>query len=327
MNKLNILVTDAGSTTALSVMKGLRLVNVNKYKIIGTDINQSHEVPASIFCNSFYNVPNFKSENFIEQLIKICKKEKVNLIIPIVDKEVEKITKYKEKFKAIGTEIIASDQKAVRNCNDKLKTYLILKQNEITTPKTFLISEIDKIISKNKSFFIKPRSGVSSKDCFKINSLKDVVVIAKMIEDPILQEFIEGDKYVIDVINDKRCKNIVSIPRLEICSKAGIGTKAVIVEDKALSELGKIVSELMEIKGPANIEVIKKNNKLSVIEINPRFSAGSILTANAGVNIFSLSVDIFLGKKIKNDRLKVRNKLSMIRYWNEVYFAKKQRVN
>ena len=54
-NQVNILITGIGSTTAISVVKGLRQQKEISTKIVGVDINHRNEIAGSRFCDIFYS--------------------------------------------------------------------------------------------------------------------------------------------------------------------------------------------------------------------------------------------------------------------------------
>src|SRR3989339_1491024 len=285
MMKINILITAIGCNNSISVMKGLKLLKKERFKIIGTDIYDQNEIPGVIFCDKVYKVPTYNNKAFIDVLLEICKKEKIFFLIPIVDQEVEIISKYKDKFEKLGVRVCCSNYKTNNICNDKYKTYVYLKGKNIVTPRVYLPNEIDEIKKILPPYFIKPRKGRSSMDCYKANSFKELEVFLKKVKDPIIQEVLKGEQYVIDVINDLEGRNLVSIPRHEILAKAGIGVKAKTIRDLKLIQYGQKISEAIGINGTANIEVFKDKEKISLIEINPRFSAGAIISIISGINI------------------------------------------
>ena len=318
--KINVMITGMGSTTALSVIKGLRLSKIYEYKITGTDIYNKSEIAGATFCDKIYKVPLATNNFYISELIKICKKENVNLLIPIIDQEVEKIAKHMTLFRQNNIIVCSSSYETVKNCNDKYKTYLFLKNKGIETNEVYLQKNLKKIANSNGPFFIKPRRGCSSINCYSADNLKELKIILKKIKNPIIQRLLSGKQYVIDIINDLNGKNLIAIPRYEISSKAGIGVKAKTVKNEKLILYGKKISETLQIKGTANIEVFACRNRISLIEVNPRFSAGSILSIAAGVNIPDIVIDLFLNKHITKKRLLWKKNIYMTRYWQEIFF-------
>ncbi len=320
---INILITAIGCNMAISVIKALRLSKRYKYKIVGADIHRSFEVGGSSLCDRHYKILPAKNKAYIGNLIKICKKEKIKVLIPILDEEVEKISLNKNIFESRGIKTCASSHNTVLACNDKYKTYQVLKEKGVEVPRVDLAKRSARlVVGLQYPIFIKPRKGASSRDCFRANNRDEAKIFFKRIKDPVVQPYLTGQHCVIDVVNDLSGKNLVSIPRYEFSAKAGIGVKAKIVRDISLIKYGKLISESLNIKGAANIELFKKNNQIKLIEINPRFSAGTILSAISGVNMPEITIDLFRGKKIDAKRLKWKAGYYMSRYWQEVFSFK-----
>lgn len=314
-----ILITAMGCNTSISIAKSLRRSESYEYRIIGVDMAPLHEMAGSVWCDEYYQVTSYKDENYIKTLIDIAQKENADFLMSVMDIEMEKLSANNDIFKKNGIQLCLPDHNVIVLCNDKYETNKFLTTKGVRVPATYTPTEFGALSSKQFPFFIKPRKGVSSIDCYNGKNEEELNIFLERTEDPIIQEFIGGDQYVIDVINNLDGENIVAIPRREISSKAGIGVKAITVKDEDLIEYGIKVSELLGIKGVANIEVFKKGSEIILIEVNPRFSAGSIVSCVAGVNIPEIVVGIFAGEKIELERLEWRANIYMTRYWQEVF--------
>lgn len=318
---INVLISAVGCTTSISVIKALKLSKNCSYTIVGTDVLDKKEVAGSIFCNKYYVVPPIDNKDYISKLLTVCKDEKINVLIPILDHDVETISKNKREFEDCGIKVCTSDYETVLNCNDKYRTYDFLKSKNIKVPRVLLKDEIlTRKSDLSYPLFVKPKNGISSIDCYKVNNESELTAFLYKIKNPIIQEYIEGQHCVIDVVNDLNGKNLLAIPRLEFGSKAGVGVKAEIVNDKSLIKYGKMISEVLNIKGVANIEVFKKNNEIKFIEINPRFSAGVILSVISGVNVPEIVINLFMNKSMDVKMFKWQEGYYMTRYWQEAYF-------
>ena len=76
--KLNILVTAAGSAIGQGIIKSLKLSGLD-FNLITTDIQ-----PYAIGLyrgNTSYIIPLAKEENYINEIIKICNKEKIDVVL------------------------------------------------------------------------------------------------------------------------------------------------------------------------------------------------------------------------------------------------------
>lgn len=315
---ITVLVTSIGSTTAISAAKALRK-GKETYRIVGTDIYPSSEIPGTIFCDAIYQVPRYDSPDYIAQIIEICKKEKVEFIIPILDQEVEMIAKEKEMLLNEGVTACVSDYKTVQTCNDKLATFEYFNKRNINTPRVYLPKE-KQMFFLRFPLFMKPRRGVSSKDCYTVNNQEEYEVLVQRIDEPIIQQQLSGKQYVIDVVNDTQSNNITAVVRHEISAKSGLGVKAVTALNEQLRAYAVMIAEKIKIQGAANVEVFVDGDKISLIEINPRLSAGSIISTAAGINIAELTIEAFSGKPHIQAPRTYKEGVYMTRYWEEVFY-------
>jgi carbamoyl-phosphate synthase large subunit len=115
---------------------------------------------------------------------------------------------------------------------------------------------------------------------------KELIFFLEYLDDPIVQEFIQGDEYTIDVLVDFLGKVQCAVPRLRIETRAGEVSKAITINDKDIIDWSYRVTELMSgVIGCVTLQCFKqKNGELKFIEINPRFGGGFPLTAAAGAN-------------------------------------------
>jgi carbamoyl-phosphate synthase large subunit len=167
--------------------------------------------------------------------------------------------------------------------------------------------------------FIKPRDGVSNQHAYMAHTPEELKIFLARVPNPIIEEYIVGDHFNIDTLNDLRGHNLIAIPRQDFAQATGLSTKAQVVSSSELVAFGADVSEKFGIIGAANVEVFVRNGQILFSEINPRLSAGCVLSVVAGVNIPELHVDVFENRPISADKLKWREGTYMTRYWEEVY--------
>ncbi len=315
---VRVLVSAVGSTTALSAIKGFRRGTLPVY-ILGTDSNSHDTVAGSVFCDAFERVPLFHSDEYIPKMLEVCEKHKIQVIVPIVDEEVLLLSQNKAAFLEKGIHIVASSHETVLNCNDKLKTYQALLAQGVETTPTWLLEEVE-ASSVIFPLFSKPRKGLSSRGISLISTVEELQSLRSKSSDCVVQPYYPGTLYVVDVLNTTDGKNIFALPRIEHESKSGVGVKSTTTHNDTLTMISREVSEALGICGPANIEFIQtEDGEFHFIEINPRFSAGSILSTVAGVNIHQQALELFLGKD-RNEALEFLSGVTMTRYWQEVYY-------
>lgn len=281
--ELNVLFSSVGRRVEL--VKAFREASNElkiKSKLIGVDMDEL--APALNFVDKKYKVPKLSSEEFIPQIIEICKKENVAIIIPTLDTELSLYSKNKELIQnECGAKVMVSDENVISIIRNKVKTYEFLKENNFSVPK--LIKEKD-VQDKEYKFplFIKPLDGSSSINNFKINNERELEFFKEYVSNPMIQEFSEGQEYCVDVFCDFKGNVITVVPKIRIAHRGGEITKAKIVKDRELIEIGKKLANLLKPCGEINFDCIKTENGVDIIEINGRFAGGSPISFKSGAN-------------------------------------------
>lgn len=322
MKKIKVLITGVGSTTALSVIKGLRKQKEFDVLIVGTDINEENNIAGSNFCDKFFKVPPaVEEEDYIGTLVDIINSESIDLLIPIIDIELEVIARNRDIIER-STYLLLSSYDAIMICNDKFRIYKFFNTLGIPTLKTILVddfSNVKNLLAQSSMDFpliVKPRKGVSSRDIYEVQNEEELFVIKK-VKDAMIQEKGNGQEYTIDVFCDGK-KLIATVPRKRTETRVGISYKGQTEKDEKLINYAKKIAEILNIKGPANIQCFKNGDEVKFFEINPRFSGSLPLTIAAGVNTPLLALKMSTGEELKLvEDFKI---VKMCRYWGEVFY-------
>jgi len=225
MRDITVLVTGVGATTGISVIKGFRQQEEFRVRIVGTDINPRDMIAGSAFCDIFYTVPLAVDDAYIPVMLDICKKEGVQVLIPIVDPELLVLAEKKNAFAQLGVKVVVSDPKTVRICNDKYATFDFLKHNDVPTPETRLMDKITDPKALSYPVFVKPRDGVSSVNAFRIDSPEEFMRVKGRVPNLVVQEHLRGEEYTTDVLADFEGHVFAVVPRRRMQTKAGISYK------------------------------------------------------------------------------------------------------
>ena len=63
-------------------------------------------------CDAYYSVPRGDDPNYIDTLLEICRKEKVDVLLPIMSVELNALAANREKFEKEGTHVSVLMKKA-----------------------------------------------------------------------------------------------------------------------------------------------------------------------------------------------------------------------
>jgi len=300
------------------VIKALREQKKIKLSLIAVDMNP---LAAGFFmADKYYVVPKADATDFIPTILKICKEEKIKIIIPTFSYELPFFAKNKEIFEKEKIKMAIPSYKNYLITEDKIKTYGYFKKQEIPFPKIYSKKEIKE---KKVKFpvIIKPIKGSGSKEVTRINNWKDLIFFTNYFQNSIVQEFVEGQEYTVDGVSNLKGKMIAASPRIRLETKGGLAVKSITIFDSQIVNYTKKIVEGLNIIGPFNAQCFKKGKIIKFIEVNSRFPSGGLpLTVKAGLNIPLIIIKFLLGKKIEKPRIK--ENIIMTRYWDAIIIKK-----
>jgi carbamoyl-phosphate synthase large subunit len=317
-----------------SIGKRVQLIKYLKKSCTVIGVDAGNMAPAIDFVDKFYKIPRIMDKEYVSSLIDICRKEKVNMLIPLHEYEFYKLCNNRDKFEEVGTTLLLSSKNIIDICQDKLNTYDFFSMKGIGSPKTYSKEEILFIIDHNIDhmnfpFIVKPVSGMGSMDVYKVDNVDELKFFVEYVKNPIVQEYVEGKEYTVDVLCDLKGIPISVVPRERLEVRNGEVSKSrTVMDNPIIEETCRVVSCLSKFKaaggdcsviGPYTIQCrVDNSGNIKFIEINPRFGGGVPLTFEAGVDYgkyFSMMAE---GKEIQPIIGKFKE-ITMLRYDEAVF--------
>lgn len=296
MSPFDILFTSAGRRVALlqsfkQAFHDLGLAG----KIVVTDLKNN--APATFIADAREQVPNVTHPNYVTTLQDICKKYRIKLLIPLIDTELHILSLHKQDFEAIGVTVLVSSYETNEICFDKRNTYNFFKNMGIQTPEILNAEEILADTEARYPFLIKPVDGSCSVGVTKVKNARELEFFKDYIPNAILQEFVVGEEYTLDILVDFQGKVRCVVPRLRLETRAGEISKGVTIKNSALIAAGKKVAEYLPgARGCITAQCfLTPDRQIKFIEINPRFGGGFPLSFQAGANFPRWIIEMMLG--------------------------------
>ena len=255
---------------------------------------------------------NSKSvEGFIKDVLFICKKEKIDLIYPTDDFTVYILSKNQERFAQLGVKIPVLPITLLRQVVDKYKIIELAKSNNITCPKTILISDIadlDRGISQLglplilKRRFSSGSRGIRFIDEDNRGSIKSSLG-GNIQNNYILQEFIPGKEMVyVRIYMDRAHRPAVESyvrskrPELRIFQGKGISEET-ILPPEIVDKVKEFFAHLRYVGyGHVQFKTDARDNTLKLLELNPRISQGTWAEMSLGFNAPFVNYNLFYGE-------------------------------
>ncbi|QZE12874.1 ATP-grasp domain-containing protein [Halosquirtibacter laminarini] len=314
---MNILISSAGRRVSL-VRAFMNEMKALGGAVIATDMNPKFSSACQVADRSF-EVPRVTSDKFVASLLKICKDNNVSIVIPTIDTELNILADNRERFKAIGVDVIVSSVDIIRQCRDKRKTHQLFSHLGISFAKEFAhdVPEFP--------LFIKPIDGSCSKDLYFIEKPNDLTQSLIENEKLMFLEYIDPKRYkefTLDLYftKDSHLKCVVPRERIEV--RSGEINKGVTRRNFLVDYVKERMSLVPGMIGCITLQLFynEKNNDVVGIEINPRFGGGYPLSYAAGANYPKWIIDEYLnGKSLSSPYYdEWEDNLLMLRYDDEI---------
>lgn len=314
---MNIIITSAGQRVSLIKSFQFELKKIfPESKVFTTDLNPAL-APACHISDGYFQIPKVTAESYIDDLIKVCINNDINLIIPTIDTELLTLSNNEQKFKLNNIFPLVSDYEFIQKCRDKRLTNQLFEENNIEVPTQYTLNNLEFPV------FVKPCDGSLSKGIFIANSQDDITQEHRQNEKLMYMELIsndEFDEFTVDCYYDKNSTLKCVVPRQRLVVRAGEVNKAATRNNIIVEHFFNNIAQLKGARGCLTIQVFlhKEQPIIKGIEINPRFGGGYPLTYLSGANYSKWVLEEYLFDKEIRVYKSWEQDLLMLRYDAEV---------
>jgi carbamoyl-phosphate synthase large subunit len=292
---VNVLVTAGSRRVPLvqafrTALRGLGLPG----SVIVSDVNPLS--PAVHVADRAYRVPMSDDPSYVDEVRAICVAEGVRLLVPTIDDELPIFGAARERFAADGVLVACSPEPTNSLCNDKLMTCRHLRHAGVPAAASWRPAELPP--AQALPLFIKPRTGRGAVGAFPVRTRRELEFFSEYVADPIVQEYLDGPEFTIDVLCNLEGAPLSIVPRERVVIRAGVIDRGRTVADGPLVDLARDVCSAIPFAGPLNIQCRMRDGHPVVFEINPRFSGGIPLTIQAGADFPEMLLRLALGRRV-----------------------------
>ena len=317
--ELNILFTCIGRRVNLvqAFRKAMNELNITG-KIIATDITLTS--PAYHLADMGLLVPNAQRIEYVPAICEIVKKHRIGLLVPMTDLDLRSLARHKDKFTELGCCVMVGTEEIITLCRDKTRINHTISKAGLSAIRTLKLEEFLK--TPFYPCFVKPISGSAGVGAGVIRNEKELRAHVMVFgERMIVQEYIPGQEYTIDVYRSRDGKVRCVIPRQRLQVRSGEVEKGLTVKDEELLRSGKQLGEaLTGIWGVFCCQCRRSGTgPAKFFEINPRFGGGAPLSIAAGANLPLYLLQEVLGLPITAEFGNFTDRLLMLRYDEAVY--------
>lgn len=312
--KLKVMRTGAGSPPSCGV--------INALLAEGCDVVTADADPMSFGLYRYPPgevIPLAANPDFIPAVMKICRKHKINVIIPTVDEELPVFAAATDDFRKKGINVVVSELKTIETFTSKMNAFRAFRECGVRNPKTSLNPDEIK-----GSILTKPNKGRGGAGVANFRNAPE----AKTKKGYIFQEKITGTEYTTDALCDFDGRLLCGAVRERLQTESGIAIKSRIVGGLIAKEIWADVEKIagvFKFKGPFNVQCIRTaSGENKFFDLNPRYAGTVALSIAAGVPMVRNLVRLLCGETVEPTGL-VTKELFMFRYWSETYVEKGRR--
>lgn len=278
--------------------------------------------PAIYEADRYYIVPPITDPKYVDLILSICKDEKIDGVLSLIDPELSLLAANEDRFKAIGTRVIGSSYNLCEMSLDKMQMYIWLKEHHYNCAKSWMDrEEFYKAVGNGEvsyPVFLKPYRGSASTNISKAFDKETIDLLFAREKDLMIQEFLDGQEIGADVYIDMISGQVVSIfTKKKIKMRAGETDKAVSFKDPVLFELIERFVGEAGYRGQIDIDIFDIDGKYYISEVNPRFGGGYPHAYESGCNHMNMILNNLKGLPNEKNIGDYEDDIYMMKY-NEV---------
>ena len=287
-------------------------------KLIATDITMAssafHAADLGLL------VPPIGHADYVTSLLKIVEKHQVKLLVPLTDLDLRSLAHHREQFQDIGCTVMVASEQVVSLCRDKKRTNAMLDEAGLATIKTLSLDEFEAM--PFYPCFVKPVQGSAGVGGARIANDKELRAhVATFGELLIVQEYVPGREFTMDVYRTRDGQVPCVVPRQRLQVRSGEVEHAITVNDETLIQLTVRLSQFLgDLWGVFCCQCRRDDDgRVRFFEINPRFGGGVPLSIAAGADLPFYLLEELLGRPVSAKLGQFADHLLMLRYDEAVF--------
>ncbi|HXP18909.1 MAG TPA: ATP-grasp domain-containing protein [Streptosporangiaceae bacterium] len=292
---VRVLVTGAGGPAAIAVMRSLSADP--SVRVIAADMDSwaagLYLVPSA----DRTLIPAGAAPGFARSLLERCQAMAVNVVVPTVDAELRPLSRARGAFTRAGIQLMLAPDRGLAVTLDKLALASCCA-GTVRVPRT---EPFDDELDPGTWKFpvvVKPRRGSGSRDISVVPSGSALAELPRS-ADFLVQEYLSGEEYSIDVFADRVGHVVAAVPRLRAKVDSGISVAGRTVHDAGLERFGAAVAEVTGLEFIANIQARRDQaGRPALLEVNPRAPGSLALTIASGVDMPRFAMTVLRGGQV-----------------------------
>ncbi len=307
---LTILVPGAGGSTGIDAIKRLRLTRPQA-RIVATD--RGALAAGFALADAHFVTRHLSEPQAFADTLERLEREGVRLILPTCRSDSSAYAAQAGLLRSRGLLFVGSDAEIVELCDDKAAL-------KARIGAAFPVAAEVSVGAEGPAAypcFVKPRRGSGGQGAALCRSPADWRAhIARFPEERIVEAYIPGREYSVDLFSDFKAAPLAAVVRVRIAAWEGVSTKIAVIQDPEIEAMALRLAAFLGLKGASCLQFRRDwDGRLFVQEVNARLGGSSIASALAGVDMVELSVALGLGEPLE---IALVRPITVLRYLTEL---------
>lgn len=298
--------------------------------------------------DDFETIPAAADPGFIEAILSLCKKKKIQAVMPLVTRELMPLAQNRRAFEEAGINILVSPLPSLEIANNKSRLYQFLEWRGLEVPAYRVVetaaqfeTALRELGYPQQAVCFKPSVSNGSRGfrivreqwdetdlLFNHKPTSTYIHAAEAIRifssgpipELLVSQYLPGDEYSVDCLANQG-KPVVIVPRLRKKMINGISVEGEFVQQEDIIRYCTRIIEELQLHGNIGIQVRQSaEGRFLILEINPRVQGTLSAGLGAGINLPELAIKQELGLPISPAELAVKWGTRFSRYWKEVFY-------
>jgi carbamoyl-phosphate synthase large subunit len=303
-----VLIPGAGGAAGIGAIKALHLAGY-RGRIVATDSDPLS--PGLEMADVGAVVPPAAAPDFFLRAREIIRDEGVEVILPTSGFDTPVYAAHDGELHAAGVTVVGCGLYAMETCLDKWLFYQRVR-DEFPVPRTQLQPSDDLTFP----CFVKPIRGKGSQGAALCRDRQALDVRLREGDEVLIQEYLPGDEYSVDVFADLDGRPVVAVPRLHLGRVERVSVRGQVLHHEGIESLCMRLARALRVKGPVSVQLrCDARGEPRLLEVNPRMGGGAFFTALAGINMAALCLDLAARRPLP--RLTF-SEITVVRYFEEI---------
>jgi len=257
-------------------------------------------------------VPKVNHDEYPAWVETYCVAHGIDFVFSTGDQDIIFLSAHRNKLLDCGVKVLPNDLDRLSTVMDKSAYCNSFRSSGIETVPTLVLrkgielGEVQRAVGP-PPYVVKPRIGQGSMNFEFIADKEDLLSKVKFDPDFVIQPFLAGDAYTVDVLGNEVGDDCLVFPRQR---KFVLGSKSVVTEatkESGFVEVCRRLAVSIGLAGPYNFQLIRdvESGKVYLHDINPRIASGTLLSIASGMPTFHWLANYSIGKQSKFEEVQL----------------------